>query len=137
MHGNAPLPVEAAIVGLSNDIRVGMRKGAFDSIGAPPSDLVQKSGSRRPRAVRGYLSDCLAQTPERLVDRIFAKRSPRGMKSRKHKGLESGQRLKLAEVGEHLSRQRNGMRSPHLHPLGRQRPHGIVEVDAEGPTQAA
>lgn len=130
LHHFDPLgPILAAIVDAANGVAVGMGKRPFDGIRAPFSGLVEQSRSGGPQAVGGHVVVGIAHAPERLIHGVFAHWAAARVEGREDEAGWPAILLQLDQIADHLSGQRDDMRSAHLHPLLGNFPRRRLEIE--------
>src|SRR3546814_9461054 len=77
VHGDTLLPIAAPVIDAANAVGIGMGKRPLDGLRGPFAALVQQGGGSGPQAMRRHFTNSISHPPERLIDGVFAQRSPR------------------------------------------------------------
>src|SRR3546814_8444192 len=83
VHGDTLLPIAAPVIDAANAVGIGMGKRPLDGLRGPFAALVQQGGGNGPQAMRRHFTNSISHPPERLIDGVFAQRSPRRVERRK------------------------------------------------------
>src|SRR5579885_81123 len=117
-----------SVVGGAYFVALRVRKLALDGVRRPFAGFVEKRRCHPPEAVRGHLAALVTEITQRCADCVLAHWARRRAAGKEIFG-RSSQRVQFAKNCDRLPRERNQVLASSFHPLGRNPPEGIVEID--------
>ena len=106
-----------------------MSELVFNEIRADTQNFIEHGASHRAETVARHFIFLEAHAAESGEDCVVTHRADKGARTRKYETAFPGLRMEFFQDIDRLPRQRNQMRLPHFHPLRRNGPFRLFEID--------